>query len=276
MTASRPSVFIDSASEDLTIVRALGAALADRGAVVRDWKVQGNFPPGQNLLHSLLRLMRSIDFGICVAGPHDVVGSKGQTIAAPRDNVLLELGVLLGAIGSERTFVMVPRGVELKLPSDYEGITRLAYEPPGDGDVLADVISTLAGPVGQIWDAMQAQKAAVPSTVLGGHCIIGAHAGRFAARAGLMRVYPRPDPQMVEISFGAESGPVECGGSPRGVYAALIKCIREVLATDGDSPIENLVIALPGVVDAPGRRLRMSATALPPTSRWPPIWQRFF
>jgi CRP/FNR family cyclic AMP-dependent transcriptional regulator len=40
---------------------------------------------------------------------------------------LHELGMFIGRIGRQRSFLLEPRGEEMKLPSDLSGITALAY-----------------------------------------------------------------------------------------------------------------------------------------------------
>ena len=43
---------------------------------------------------------------------------------------MLEYGLFVGALGSrERVFVVMPRGVELKVPSDMLGLKLLTYDP---------------------------------------------------------------------------------------------------------------------------------------------------
>jgi CRP/FNR family cyclic AMP-dependent transcriptional regulator len=60
----------------------------------------------------------------------------------PRDNVVFEAGMSLGALGRERTVLVIPRAKRTKLPSDLTGITPLEYN---DGD--AATLSARIGPV---------------------------------------------------------------------------------------------------------------------------------
>ncbi len=49
---------------------------------------------------------------------------------AVRDNVLFELGVFIGHLGIDRSFIVTPRGTEnFHLPSDLLGLTSLNYDP---------------------------------------------------------------------------------------------------------------------------------------------------
>ena len=47
---------------------------------------------------------------------------------APRDNVVFELGLFMGALSRSRTFVCVPAGEALKIPSDLKGMTNIQYD----------------------------------------------------------------------------------------------------------------------------------------------------
>jgi predicted nucleotide-binding protein len=54
----------------------------------------------------------------------------------PRDNVVFELGLFIGALGRRRVFVVIPRGAEIKIPTDLLGLTPISYAP-GDAVDLA-------------------------------------------------------------------------------------------------------------------------------------------
>jgi CRP/FNR family transcriptional regulator, cyclic AMP receptor protein len=70
------------------------------------------------------------DFAIAIAHDDDIVQSRGQEMAMPRDNVLFELGLFMGKLGRKRTLLMAPKGKEVKLPSDLSGLS-IIYYPPG-------------------------------------------------------------------------------------------------------------------------------------------------
>lgn len=69
------------------------------------------------------------DFAIAIAQADDVVESRDVKSITPRDNVLFELGLFMGRLGRKRTLLMVPRGTEVKLPSDLTGLTTVRYSP---------------------------------------------------------------------------------------------------------------------------------------------------
>ncbi len=61
-------------------------------------------------------------------GPDDRVLSRGEETDAPRDNVIFELGLFMGALKRERTFLVLPRGLDIKVPTDILGLNPLTYQ----------------------------------------------------------------------------------------------------------------------------------------------------
>lgn len=93
-----------------------------------------------------------------VLSPDDDVESRSAKAQAPRDNVVFELGLFIGALGPERTYMVRPVGVDLKLPTDLAGITYLSYRARQDGNmgaalsgVTIDIIDAITrlGPRGE-------------------------------------------------------------------------------------------------------------------------------
>lgn len=141
MPTSEPPVrlFIGSSSEGSAIARNLAAELENHtNCEVTRWDVNV-FEPGGYTLDSLLRQADSADFAILVATPDDMVVVRGKESASMRDNVLLELGIFLGALGRERAYLLAPSDTELRIPSDLLGLTRLPYRTRADGDMRAAV-----------------------------------------------------------------------------------------------------------------------------------------
>lgn len=126
MARSRPRVFVCSSSEGLEIADAL-QALLDRQYEVVVWN-QGVFGPGQGILEALVGQLHAFDFGVLVLTADDLVTSRGVPAAVPRDNVLFELGVCVGMLGRDRTFIVHDRTVELKLPTDLAGVVTVTFE----------------------------------------------------------------------------------------------------------------------------------------------------
>jgi hypothetical protein len=90
-------------------------------------------------LETLVEKIRVVDFGVLVVTPDDWAVSRGAKTASPRDNVLLELGICIGILGSKRTFLVHDRSRQIKLPSDLAGITHASFLPHEDGNANAAV-----------------------------------------------------------------------------------------------------------------------------------------
>jgi len=130
MSASRPSVFIGSSVEGLEIVDAI-LILLEHSCEVVSWTTI--FDPGEFTLECLESRLDDFDFAILVMTADDVVESRGSRSSAPRDNLLVELGLFLGRLGRHRTIIVSDRTADLRLPSDLAGLTQATYLPPTSG-----------------------------------------------------------------------------------------------------------------------------------------------
>ncbi|MBN7771653.1 nucleotide-binding protein [Marinobacter daepoensis] len=133
--SDRLSIFIGSSVEGLPCAKALQVNL-DHACEVTIWH-QGVFGLGGGTLEDLSKKLDQVDFAILVVTPDDLIVSRDREQAAPRDNVLLELGMCIGTLGRERSFLVYDRTAGLKLPSDLAGITPATYQPHSDGNLSA-------------------------------------------------------------------------------------------------------------------------------------------
>lgn len=121
----RPTVFVGSSSEGKAVARAFKVELEDQAdCEVSIWS-EGVFSPGSYSMDSLVNAARTSDFAVMVATPDDKGESRGLASYFPRDNILLELGLFIGALGLERSLILCPAENSPKLPSDLAGVTRL-------------------------------------------------------------------------------------------------------------------------------------------------------
>lgn len=129
-------VFVGSSSEGKDVAERLAARLDARGSVEAKVWTLGVFDLGTHVLDGLIQQASTTDFAILVLSPDDRVESRDEQQQAPRDNVIFELGLFIGAIGKSRTYMVVPDGAPLKLPSDLAGITQVRYNAKrSDGDL---------------------------------------------------------------------------------------------------------------------------------------------
>lgn len=123
----KPKLFIGSSVEGLNVAYAIQQNLtSDAESTVWD---QGVFELSRTTIESLNSVLDSVDFGVFIFSPDDVVVMRGQQSAAVRDNVLFELGLFIGKLGRDRVFFVIPDGNTIHLPSDLLGVTPRKYNP---------------------------------------------------------------------------------------------------------------------------------------------------
>ena len=99
-----------------------------------------------------LREAATVDFAVLVLTPDDLVTKREKGGQQPSDNVLFELGLFMGKLGRDRTFIVHERTGRLDLPTDLAGITVATFAHRADNNMQAAL-----GPVcTQIKTAMRA------------------------------------------------------------------------------------------------------------------------
>lgn len=136
----RPVMFVGCSTESLSIARAIQSAFEHDPIVVRVW-TEDTFKASQFPVESLERELAKVDFAALVLSPVDTVISRGSAAGAPRDNLVFELGLFMGALGHTRTFLLHPRGSDIKIPTDLAGFTPLTYQTSPNGPVSITVAS---------------------------------------------------------------------------------------------------------------------------------------
>lgn len=131
VTSARPAVFIGSSSERLAVANKL-QQLLDRAAECEVWN-QGVFSLGSLTLEALTAARHKFDFAVLVLDVDDTAVSRGDAKSIPRDNVIFELGLFMGALGRDRTFIVYDRSRPPDLPSDLVGVTVATYQPHASG-----------------------------------------------------------------------------------------------------------------------------------------------
>ena len=111
---NNPSVFVGSSSEGLEIARAVQTQLSDVSEV--DVWNEGVFGLTLGTLESLVQVLDNFDFAVLVLSSDDLTISRGVAQNSARDNVLIELGLFIGRLGRERTFLLYPKDSGVKSP----------------------------------------------------------------------------------------------------------------------------------------------------------------
>src|ERR1700749_367333 len=138
MQMSLPRLFVGSSSEGDEIAQAVQVNL-ERGCEVELW-AQGSFGLTYGTLESLVKIADEFDFAILVLTPDDLEISRGNVQVAARNNVLFELGLFMGSLGRDRTFILYSRDQPPDLPSDLAGGTAATFaQPSPKGSLFASL-----------------------------------------------------------------------------------------------------------------------------------------
>lgn len=114
----RSQIFIGSSSEGLKYVDQIKTFLSPVGDCV-SWT--SSFTQNRSTLDSLIKKTKLSDFAILIATCDDLTLKRDEIKATPRDNIVFEFGLFLGAAGIDHAFLLAEEGAEL--PSDLQGIT---------------------------------------------------------------------------------------------------------------------------------------------------------
>jgi hypothetical protein len=123
----KPRLFIGSSVESLNIAYAVqeGLELYSEATV---W-TQGIFELSKYTMESLLDALDEADFGLFVFAPDDITKIRDKKFHTVRDNVIFELGLFIGSLGRERSFIIIPRNNnDFHLPTNLLGITPATFD----------------------------------------------------------------------------------------------------------------------------------------------------
>ena len=131
----KPALFVGSSSESLDVAYAAQKNLEDVAEVIV-W-TQGIFELTKSYLESLLEALEDTEFGLFIFGPDDLIKIRGMEMVTARDNVVFELGLFIGRLGRDRSFILMPKdSADFHLPTDLLGITTARFQPPSRPDRL--------------------------------------------------------------------------------------------------------------------------------------------
>src|SRR5439155_23812653 len=147
-----PRVFVACSVEAERIAHAIQQNLTN--VEVTLW-TQDAFYVGESIIAGLHRNLQRFDFGIFVFAPDDQILIRGQKQQTVRDNVVLELGMFMGRLGKERTFIVQPNAVEMRLPTDLLGVVTAKYDRERARD---EPVAALGPACSQIGDAIKRRQ----------------------------------------------------------------------------------------------------------------------
>jgi hypothetical protein len=164
---SKPSLFVGSSHEGLEVARAVRFHLSDV-ADVELWNDGSIVSLSYGILDGLVQALNRFDFGVFVLTPDDIVISRGAEQPTARDNVLIELGLFMGKLGRDRTFLLCCNDESIKIPSDLAGITFAKYSRPTDSERLNPAVGLACD---QMRNAIVKQGKAVQLQTLENHLV---------------------------------------------------------------------------------------------------------
>lgn len=124
---AKPKLFVGCSVEDLDIARTIQLNLSHDNIDTSIW-TDNVFSPSCYTIHDLISELNKSDFAVFIISGNDLVKSRNKKSLAPRDNVILEIGLFMGRLGNERVMMIKPRAIDLKIPSDLLGLRLLDYD----------------------------------------------------------------------------------------------------------------------------------------------------
>jgi predicted nucleotide-binding protein len=126
--SKKQKIFIGSSFEGLNVARKIQVELENDFEVVI-WN-QGVFDRlSVSFLEQLEQTVNYFDYGIFVFTPDDKIESRGEMKKAARDNVIFELGMFTGKLTRRKAFLVYPKNSDIRILSDFAGITMAGYDP---------------------------------------------------------------------------------------------------------------------------------------------------
>lgn len=133
----KPRLFVGCSTEAIRVAEAIQANL-EGDAEVTLWKNTFGLA-SRSILDSLFERLDQAEFGVFLLTPDDLTNIRDKAMFAPRDNVVLELGMFLGRLGPAHSLMVVPASkIDLHLPTDLAGILFATYDDRrSDGNLTA-------------------------------------------------------------------------------------------------------------------------------------------
>ncbi|MFC3151032.1 TIR domain-containing protein [Litoribrevibacter euphylliae] len=158
--SDKPTIFIASSTEAISVAEAVHIKLENEMRV-RLW--ENAFDLSSVTITTLMNKTKEADYAVFVFHPDDKALIREKEYSTVRDNVILELGMFIGALGLEKCFILVPKSAEItfRLPTDLAGVTASFYDE--QDPVFTDAVT---GSCAKIKQAVKKQESAKNITEL--------------------------------------------------------------------------------------------------------------
>ena len=124
---SKPKIFIASSEKNIAIANAFKKQLSQY-AHVSTWKDKFRLHNNESYLETLIKLKDEFEYAIFVWAADDELMNNEESIYAPRDNVVFESGLFMGAMGTSKIFIVYDDTIPIKKPSDFLGINLIRFK----------------------------------------------------------------------------------------------------------------------------------------------------
>lgn len=124
--ARKISIFIGGSSEGLKFANKVKNTFEEHEDIECTIWDNNTFQYNESFLDSLSKASIIHDFGIFIATKDDLAQIRDNIEETPRDNVIFEYGLFLGALGNSKTYLLQEEGC--KLPSDLNGYTTPRFK----------------------------------------------------------------------------------------------------------------------------------------------------
>lgn len=153
----RKEIFIGSPSESRDLAERIAQELDCKGFIPRRW--WHDFPAGSYTVDRLCEIATQVDGAVFLGTGVDVVRSRTSESVAPRDNVIFEYGLFVGALDRNRCLLVVDS--DIALPTDCFAITNIQINT--DDNSVAEKVA----------NHFREYFSSAPVAVAHGSCIVG-------------------------------------------------------------------------------------------------------
>ena len=124
MKPDKPHLFVGSSAESRNIVDVFTEILCRDAHCISWWLAPQFSTEGTSTTFAALcEAAKDYDYALFILTPDDITHSRKTESPSPRDNVVFEMGLFMGAIGSDRIFAALQAtDKEIKIPSDLKGV----------------------------------------------------------------------------------------------------------------------------------------------------------
>ncbi|MEO6520527.1 MAG: STING domain-containing protein [Mucilaginibacter sp.] len=153
-------LFIGSSAEQISTLNEIIALIGD-SAECTPWT--NAFGHNESTLNALIKQTRLSDFAILLATKDDITKQRGETLTTPRDNVVFEFGLFLGAAGPDKCYLIAEEDADL--PTDLDGVTVAKFNRnPGKYNSLDKIVESIKAQIEKISNL--SELGLLPSTAL--------------------------------------------------------------------------------------------------------------